>query len=61
MLVHGEHAATGSDGFRQWHRHERLTVTMALAEAPHHAAPRGPKTDRAQQEVERESQKSRIF
>ena len=25
---------------RQWHRHERMTVAMALAEATHHAAPR---------------------
>ena len=24
---------------RQWHRHERLTVQMALCEALHHAAP----------------------
>ena len=32
---------------RQWHRHERMTVAMALAEATHHAAPRGPKTARA--------------
>ena len=28
---------------------------MALAEATHHAAPRGPKTARAQEEVERET------
>ena len=40
---------------RQWHRHERMTVAMALAEATHHAAPRGPKTARAQEEVERET------
>ena len=26
---------------RQWLRHERMTVAMALAEATHHAAPRG--------------------
>ena len=25
---------------RQWQRHERMTVAMALAEATHHAAPR---------------------
>ena len=40
---------------RQWHRHERMTVAMALAEAALHAAPRGPKTARAQEEVERET------
>ena len=39
MLVHGEHAATGSAmrrrqrRLRQWHRHQRMTVAMALAEA----------------------------
>ena len=38
-----------------WHRHERMTVAMALAEATPHAAPRGPKTARAQEEVERET------
>ena len=60
-MVHGEHAATGSAmrrrqrRLRQWHRHERMTVAMALAEATHHAAPRGPKTARAQEEVERET------
>ena len=26
---------------RQWQRHERMTVAMALAEATHHAAPQG--------------------
>ena len=40
---------------RQWHRHERMTVALALAEVTHHAAPRGPKTARAQEEVERET------
>ena len=40
---------------RQWHCDERMTVAMALAEATHHAAPRGPKTARAQEEVERET------
>ena len=39
---------------RQWHRHERMTVAMALAEATHHAAPRGPKTARAGEGVEHE-------
>ena len=28
---------------RQWLRHERLSVAMALAESQHHTAPRGPK------------------
>ena len=61
MLLHGEHAATGSAlrrrqrRLRQWHRHERMTVAMALAEARHHTTPRGPKTARAQEEVERET------
>ena len=32
-----------------------MTVATALAEATHHAAPRGPKTARAQEEVERET------
>ena len=40
---------------RQWHRHERMTVAMALAEVTHHAAPRQPKPARAQEEVERET------
>ena len=39
---------------RQWHRHERMTVAMALAEATHHAAPRGRKTARAGEGVEHE-------
>ena len=50
-LRNAEETAT----LRQWHRHERMTVAMALAEATHHAAPRGPKTARAQEEVERET------
>ena len=33
---------------RQWHRHERMTVAVALAEATHHVAPRRPKTARAE-------------
>ena len=32
---------------RQWHRHERMTVAMALAEFTHHSVPRGQKTARA--------------
>ena len=40
---------------RQWHRHERMTVAMALAEVTHHAVPRGPKTARAEEEVEYET------
>ena len=32
---------------RQWLRHERLSVAMALAETNHHAAPRGQKKARA--------------
>ena len=53
MPVHGEHAATGSAmrrrqrRLRQWHRHERMTVAMALAEATHHSAPLGQRTARA--------------
>ena len=35
---------------RQWLRHERLSVAMALAEMSHHTAPRGPKTARAGEE-----------
>ena len=38
---------------RQWLRHERLSVAMALAESNHHAAPRGQKMARARG-VERE-------
>ena len=37
---------------RQWQRHERLTVAMALAEATHHAAPRRQKPVSATREVE---------
>ena len=50
-------SAAGSARLRQWHRHERLTVQMALCEALHHAvlqvergensAPRGQKTHKA--------------
>ena len=40
---------------RQWLRHERMTVAMALAEVTHHAAPRGPKTARAEEEAEYET------
>ena len=46
MPVHGEHAATGAAKrrrerrLRQWQRHERMTVAMAVAEAAHHSAPR---------------------
>ena len=32
---------------RQWLRHERLSVAMALAEFSHHSAPRGQKKARA--------------
>ena len=32
---------------RQWLRHERLSVAMALAESTHHSAPRGQKMARA--------------
>ena len=32
---------------RQWLRHERLSVAMALAETNHHTAPRGQRKDRA--------------
>ena len=32
---------------RQWLRHERMTVAMALAEAQHHTVPRGQRTARA--------------
>ena len=35
---------------RQWLRHERLSVAMALAEMSHHTAPRGQKTARAGEE-----------
>ena len=35
---------------RQWLRHERLSVAMALAEMSHHTAPRGQKTARAREE-----------
>ena len=41
---------------RPWLRHERMTVAMTLAEATHHTAPRGQKTARAQEEVEREAE-----
>ena len=59
MECHGEHGGSTrrrrQRRLRQWHRHERMTVAVALAEATHHAAPRGPKTARAQEEVERET------
>ena len=34
---------------RQWLRHERLSVAMALAESQHHTAPRGQKKARARE------------
>ena len=37
---------------RQWQRHERLTVAMAVAGATHHAAPRRQKPVSAIREVE---------
>ena len=37
---------------RQWLRHERLSVAMALAETNHHAAPRGQTKARAREGVE---------
>ena len=37
---------------RQWQRHERMTVAMALAEATHHAAPRRQTPVSAIREVE---------
>ena len=37
---------------RQWQRHERMTVAMALAEATHHAAPRRQTPVSAIKEVE---------
>ena len=45
MESHGELAGSGAAKrrgerrLRQWHRHERLIVQMALCEALHHAAP----------------------
>ena len=39
---------------RQWPRHERMTVAMALAEVQHHAAPRGQRPARARGEEEDE-------
>ena len=45
MDSHGQLAGSGAAKRRrerrpcQWHRHERLTVQMALCEAVHHAAP----------------------
>ena len=40
---------------RQWHRHERMTVAMAVAEATHHSAPRRQKTATAIREVEEQA------
>ena len=40
---------------RQWQRHERMTVAMALAEATHHAAPRRQKPVSAIREVEEQA------
>ena len=44
MESHGEHDGSARRRrmrrLRQWQRHERMTVAMALAEATHHAAPR---------------------
>ena len=40
---------------RQWLRHERLTVAMAVAEATHHSAPRRQKTATAIREVEEQA------
>ena len=49
--VNGEHAGAAmrrrQRRFRQWLRHERLSVAMALAENSHHAAPRGQMKARA--------------
>ena len=62
MPVHGEHAATGAAKrrrerrLRQWQRHERMTVAMAVAEATHHSAPRRQKTATAiWEEVEQDT------
>ena len=47
----GEHACAAmrrrQRRLRQWLRHERLSVAMALAESQHHAAPRGQSMARA--------------
>ena len=48
----GEHAAGAAKRrrerrLRQWQRHERMTVAMALAEATHHSAPRSQNTPHA--------------
>ena len=40
---------------RQWLRHERMTVAMAVAEATHHSAPRRQKTATAIREVEEQA------
>ena len=54
-----EHAAGSAQRrrqrrLRQWLRHERMTVAMALAEVQHHAAPRGQRPARARGEEEDE-------
>ena len=55
--VHGEHVSAArrrrERRLRQFLRHERVSVAMALAESNHHAAPRGQKMARAGR-VERE-------
>ena len=44
MEIHGEHDGSARRRrlrrLRQWQRHERMTVAMAVAEAVHHSAPR---------------------